>query len=135
MIEDNLATCWRCKYTLFPSEGKCEEAEESHSATTQAGRDKSTHEEKEKEFHKHYTNVLGTAAPSILNFDWSNLQMSGNTLSDMERPFSDLEVQEAIKLLPSEKAPSPDGFTGIFYKQCWDIIKDDLRWLDKSYTT
>jgi hypothetical protein len=25
-----------------------------------------------------------------------------------------------------EKAPGPDGFTGAFYKQCWDIIKDDL---------
>ena len=28
--------------------------------------------------------------------------------------------------MPSEKAPGPDGFTGAFFKACWEIIKDDL---------
>lgn len=32
----------------------------------------------------------------------------------------------AIKSLPSDKAPGPDGFTGKFYKSCWSIIKDDI---------
>jgi hypothetical protein len=27
---------------------------------------------------------------------------------------------------PSEKAPVPDGFIGLFYKTCWEVIKDDL---------
>jgi hypothetical protein len=27
---------------------------------------------------------------------------------------------------PSEKAPDPDGFIGLFYKTCWEVIKDDL---------
>jgi hypothetical protein len=26
----------------------------------------------------------------------------------------------------SNKAPGPDGFTGIFFKECWDIIKVDV---------
>lgn len=26
----------------------------------------------------------------------------------------------------SEKAPGSDGFIGIFYKSCFDLIKDDL---------
>jgi hypothetical protein len=28
--------------------------------------------------------------------------------------------------MPSDKAPGPDGFTGIFFKSCWDIIKADV---------
>jgi len=28
--------------------------------------------------------------------------------------------------MSSEKAPGPDGFTGAFFKACWDTINDDL---------
>ena len=28
--------------------------------------------------------------------------------------------------MPSDKAPGPDGFTGIFFKECWDIINVDV---------
>ena len=40
--------------------------------------------------------------------------------------FSEQEVWETIKGLPSDKASGPDGFTGLFYKVCWSIIKDDV---------
>lgn len=33
------------------------------------------------------------------------------------------EVQDAINQMPSDKAPMPDGFTCLFFKNCWDIIK------------
>jgi hypothetical protein len=29
-----------------------------------------------------------------------------------------------IRKIP-DKAPYPDGFTGVFFKKCWDIIKDN----------
>jgi hypothetical protein len=35
-------------------------------------------------------------------------------------------VWNTVKLLPSDKALGPDGFTGCFYKVCWSIIKDDI---------
>jgi hypothetical protein len=28
--------------------------------------------------------------------------------------------------MPLEKAPGPDGFTGAFFKACWEIIKEDV---------
>jgi hypothetical protein len=28
--------------------------------------------------------------------------------------------------MPSDKAPGTDGFTRLFFKTCWEIIKDDI---------
>ena len=36
------------------------------------------------------------------------------------------EIKETIKSMPPDKTPGPDGFTGDFFKACWDIIKDDV---------
>jgi hypothetical protein len=36
------------------------------------------------------------------------------------------EIRAAIAEMPAEKAPWPDGFTWVFYKECWDIIKRDI---------
>jgi hypothetical protein len=46
-------------------------------------------------------------------------------LTDLDAPFSEKEVWETIKQLPSDKAPGLDGFTG-GYKACWPIIKQDM---------
>jgi hypothetical protein len=47
-------------------------------------------------------------------------------LSSLDSPFSDEELWEAIKDMPSEKAPGPDGFILAFYRKSWAIIRDDL---------
>jgi hypothetical protein len=44
----------------------------------------------------------------------------------LEAPFSLDEVKETTFSMPSDKAPGPDGFIGIFFKECWDIIKVDV---------
>eukprot|EP00253_Pinus_taeda_P023623 PITA_23623 len=36
------------------------------------------------------------------------------------------EVEEAVRSMPNDKAPGPDGFTINFYKACWEIIKNDI---------
>eukprot|EP00253_Pinus_taeda_P011270 PITA_11270 len=36
------------------------------------------------------------------------------------------EVEEAVKNMPNDKAPGPDGFNINFYKACWKIVKNDI---------
>ena len=31
-----------------------------------------------------------------------------------------------VNEMNGNKAPRPDGFTGLFYKHCWDIIREDI---------
>jgi hypothetical protein len=35
--------------------------------------------------------------------------------------------------MPAEKAPGPDGFISLFYKECWTIIKEDLTQAIQSF--
>lgn len=36
------------------------------------------------------------------------------------------EIKEAVFSINADGAAGPDGFNGHFYRQCWDIIKEDL---------
>jgi phage/plasmid primase-like uncharacterized protein len=53
------------------------------------------------------------------------LDLQQHDLSSLDAPISEEKVNNTIKLLPNDKAPRPDGFTGRFYKACWDVIKGD----------
>jgi mannosylglycoprotein endo-beta-mannosidase len=58
--------------------------------------------------------------------DWERLNLSRVNDPTLDSPFSEAELLQTIKEMPAEKAPGPDGFIGVFYKTCWDIIKEDL---------
>jgi hypothetical protein len=45
---------------------------------------------------------------------------------ELDHHFSTEEIECLIKELPTDKAPSPDGFNGMFIKKCWPIIKEDF---------
>lgn len=47
-------------------------------------------------------------------------------LSALDLPFSTDEVWAAIKEMPSDRAPGPDGYTGAFYKSAWGVIQQDI---------
>lgn len=85
------------------------------------------HDEKEEILFQFYSNLLGTRIECTQRLDWYRLQLS--LVEDeeaMNRPFSEAEIEHTIKLMPAEKVPGPDGFTGSFYKRCWSIIKGDI---------
>lgn len=47
-------------------------------------------------------------------------------LSTVNGPFTENEIRKIIFDMPSDKAPGPDGFTGLFYKVAWLVIKHDV---------
>jgi hypothetical protein len=55
-------------------------------------------------------------------------------LAELEAPFTHEEIRDTINSLPSDKAPGPDGFTGKFFKVCWEIIKDVAATLNSLFT-
>ena len=57
---------------------------------------------------------------------WENIGIQHRDLSDLDAPFDDEEIKEAVFSLPSVKAPGPDGFIGAFFKSYWGIIKADV---------
>ena len=83
-------------------------------------------EEKEQNIFEFYNSLLGRSVDREMTVNLPELGMPNIDLHDLEAPFSEEEVWKTIKSLPSDKAPGPDGFTGKFYKVCWQIIKLDI---------
>jgi hypothetical protein len=54
-------------------------------------------------------------------------------LNSLSAAFTREEIDEVIKELPTDKAPGPDGFNGMFTKRCWHIIKHDFYELCKDF--
>jgi hypothetical protein len=42
-------------------------------------------------------------------------------------------MDEVIKEMPSDRAPGPDGFNGLFLKKCWPIIQTEFYHLAKEF--
>ena len=60
----------------------------------------------------------------VEGIDW--VPISGESAVWLDRPFSEEEVRMAVFQLNKEKASGPDGFTIAVYRECWDVIKEDL---------
>jgi hypothetical protein len=84
------------------------------------------HKEKQKVVGDYFKSHIGSLVPRNTTFNWQALGYSAHVLTELEAPFSQEEVEATIKSMPSDKAPGPDGFTGAFFKACWEIIKNDF---------
>lgn len=47
-------------------------------------------------------------------------------LFDIEHPFTEAEIWEAVEQLPAGKAPGPMGLPQCFLHACWVVIKVDI---------
>ena len=73
----------------------------------------------------HYDSLLGTDRPRDCALDLQHL-IEPAALDDLEAPFTEDEIWQAIKRLPARKAPGPDGFTAEFLRSCWPVVKHDF---------
>ena len=84
------------------------------------------HQEKEEIIHDHFASSLGGGQPRPMDLNWENLNLRVVDLTGIDDNITEDEVKAAIDLMPGDKAPGPDGFTGSFFKKCWHIIKVDV---------
>jgi hypothetical protein len=68
--------------------------------------------------HGHFNELLGTASTRDTMMNLAALFGKTHDLSDLEEPFTEQEIWAAIKRLPANKAPGPDGFTSEFMHVC-----------------
>jgi hypothetical protein len=91
------------------------------SLETEEGVTVTGHQGKAAMLWEEYKNRLGCTQDTHMHF---NLQE--HDLEQPDPPFSKEEIDDIIRKMPPDKAPRHDGFSGVFLKKCWHIIKDDI---------
>jgi hypothetical protein len=83
----------------------------------------SSHIDKAAAVDQFFSNLIGTNVDRDWTIDLDALGLPSHDLSVL--PFL-RKRWETINGLPLDKGPGPDGFTGRFYRVCWQIIKEGL---------
>jgi hypothetical protein len=79
------------------------------------------HHEKSGILLQSYRERLGSSTPIDLNFNFADYIQSAEHLENLSAHFSHDEIDGIVAELFPDKAPGPDGFTGLFIKTCWPI--------------
>jgi hypothetical protein len=79
-------------------------------------------------FISHFANLFTSSNPPI---EKEKLDLFSPVISDEENvtlstPPTEGEILEALTSLGSTRALGPDGFTALFYKKYWHLIKKDV---------
>jgi hypothetical protein len=91
------------------------------------------HNEKAGILWQTFRERLGTSIPIDSSFDFSRYLHMIEDLRDLTVPFTHEEIDKVVSDMPTDKAPGPDGFTGLFIKVCWPIIKYDFYKLCQEF--
>lgn len=73
-----------------------------------------------------YNALLGHNFTRTAQLDLDNLQLPRLGLHGLDDPFSEDEIWGIVKEMPSVAHRAPDGFTGLFFKKTWEVIKPDI---------
>lgn len=74
----------------------------------------------------HYDAILGNHFQREAGISFQALGLPLLDLSQLDVLFTEKEVTDAIADMPPDKAPGPDGLTGLLYKRAWQIIRLDI---------
>jgi hypothetical protein len=76
---------------------------------------------------------LGVSIPIASSFDFSPYLNHLEDLQDLSRPFTSEEIDHVVSHMPNDPSPGPDGFSGLFLKICWPVIKYDFYRLCQEF--
>jgi hypothetical protein len=77
-------------------------------------------------FTSHFKNVFNSSVPTL---DEDLMSLFDNCISPEENASiceipTEQEIFFVLSKMGSTKVPGPDGFTALFYKKYWNIVKD-----------
>lgn len=105
----------------------CHRSRKSHIASLTDGDQLIVHEDAKADLiFRHFDEMLGTHSPCTVSLDFQSLGIPSVDMAATDYCFSEDEVWRTIQEMPIDKAPGPDGFTGLFYRFAWPIIKNDI---------
>jgi hypothetical protein len=83
----------------------------------------------------HFEGLLGTSVDRLHSLDLDFLGTHPEDLSELEVAFTEDEVWEVVRRLPTGKALGPDSFTAEFVQKCWSVVKGGfMAAFDKMFT-
>ena len=77
-----------------------------------------SHQDKQQIIQDHFSSMMVDPPAASRDLNWDALCLPEVDLTSLDDPFPEQEVLAAIKQLPHDKAPGPDGYTGCFFKVC-----------------
>lgn len=77
-------------------------------------------------FCDHMKSILGTQG-EVLQFDSTKLYPRMEDLIELGEPFTELEIECAVRQLAPNKASGPDGLPSEFIKTSWPLIKEEMN--------
>jgi hypothetical protein len=84
-------------------------------------------------FYVAYKNRMGVSLQAQMHCDLDRLIQPLADLESLVLPFTTEEIDHIVKCLPTDKAPGPNGFNGLFIKKCWPMIKEDFYRLCRDF--
>lgn len=78
----------------------------------------SDHEQKANLLWNSFRNRMGVSEFTDIYYDLSSIINTVALPNTLDSDFSTQEIDNVIRSLPNEHAPGPDGFSGIFIKNC-----------------
>jgi hypothetical protein len=137
-LQHNQKTSWKQRYTVRWTKLGDESTKFFHAATTERyrnntitsiisedGRSITDLGEKAALLWEEHRSHLGQTVQTQMLFDLSNL-IQQHCLQSIAAPFTKEDRDLVVAKMPSDKAPGPEGFNGLFLKKCWHIIKEDI---------
>jgi hypothetical protein len=91
------------------------------------------HEEKERVLWHSFRDRLGLSLPVSDSVDVAHFFSPLSGLENLSKPFTHDEIDKVIAQMPCDKSPGPNGFSGLFLKVCWPVIKYDFYRLCQEF--